>query len=129
MIRHHIMDTEGILVIEPVSALSAEDFRDLASSVDTYLAEHQTLHGMLIHAQQFPGWESFAGLAAHLKFVREHHKKIERIAIVTDSPLGEVAPALAKHFISAQIRRFAYSEFEEALAWLKMNVSATACKR
>ena len=119
MIKHHIMDAEGILVIEPVSALSAEDFRDLASSVDAYLAEHQTLHGMLIHAQHFPGWESFAGLAAHLKFVREHHKRIERIAVVTDSPLGTVAPTLAKQFVSAQIRRFVYSEFEEALTWLK----------
>jgi hypothetical protein len=129
MIKHHVMETEGILVIEPMSALSAEDFRDLASSVDAYLAEHRTLHGMLIHAQHFPGWESFAGLAAHLKFVREHHKRIERIAIVTDSPLGTVAPALAKHFVSAQIRRFAHSEFEEALIWLKSNASGSAENR
>lgn len=128
MIKHHIMETEGILVLEPISALSAEDFRDLTSSVDTYLAEHPTLHGMLIHAQQFPGWESFTGLAAHLKFVREHHKRIEHIALVTDSPLGEVAPALAKHFVSAEIRRFAYSEFEEALLWLKKESSGSVDK-
>jgi hypothetical protein len=121
MIKHRIMETEGILVLEPVSALSADDFRNLASSVDTYLAKHQTLHGMLIHAQHFPGWESFAGLLAHLKFVREHHKRIERIALVTDSPLGTVAPTLAKHFVSAQIRCFTYSEFEEALIWLETN--------
>ena len=121
MINYHIMEAEGILVLEPKSALSANDFRDLTVSVDTYLAEHQSLHGMLIHAQNFPGWESFAGLSAHLKFVREHHRKIERIALVTDSPLGTVAPELAKHFVSAEIRRFAYSEFEEALLWLKSN--------
>jgi len=121
MINYRIMEAEGILVLEPKSALSATDFRDLTVSVDTYLAEHQSLHGMLIHAQNFPGWESFAGLSAHLKFVREHHRKIERIAFVTDSPLGTVAPTLAKHFVSAQIRRFAYSEFEEALLWLKSN--------
>ena len=119
MINYRIMEAEGILVLEPMSALSANDFRDLTVSVDTYLAEHHSLHGMLIHAQNFPGWESFAGLSAHLKFVREHHRKIERIALVTDSPLGTVAPTLAKHFVSAQIRRFAYSEFEEALLWLK----------
>ena len=128
MIKHHIMETEGILVLEPVSALSADDFRGLASSVDTYLAGHQTLHGLLIHAQQFPGWESFAGLSAHLRFVREHHKRIERIALVTDSPLGTVAPALAKHFVLAQIRRFAYSEFEEALLWLKTSASGSVDK-
>ncbi len=129
MIKHRIMEAEGILVLEPVSALSAEDFLDLASSVDTYLDGHKVLHGMLIHAQHFPGWESFAGLSAHLKFVRDHHKRIERIAIVTDSPLGTVAPALAKHFVSAQIRRFAYSEFDEALIWLKSNASDSAENR
>ena len=107
MIKYRIMEAEGILVLEPKSALSANDFRDLTVSVDTYLAEHQSLHGMLIHAQNFPGWESFAGLSAHLRFVREHHQKIERIALVTDSPLRTVVPALTKHFVSAQIRRFA----------------------
>ena len=129
MIKHRIMEAEGILVIEPISALSVEDFRDLASSVDTYLTEHHSLHGMLIHARNFPGWESFAGLSAHLKFVREHHRKIERIALVTDSPLGTVAPALAKHFVSAQIRRFAYAELEEALVWLKSNALCSAENR
>jgi len=121
VIKHRIMEAEGILVLEPMSALSADDFRDLTVSVDTYLTEHLALHGILIHAQNFPGWENFAGLSAHLRFVREHHKKIERVALVTDSPLGTVVPALAKHFVSAQIRHFAYAEFEEALLWLKSN--------
>jgi hypothetical protein len=128
MITYRIMETEGILVLEPISALSADDFRSLTVSVDAYLTEHPALHGLLIHAQHFPGWESFAGLSAHLKFVREHHQKIERIALVTDSPLGTVAPALAKHFVSAQIRHFAYSEFEEALLWLKSNASDSVDK-
>jgi hypothetical protein len=44
------METEGILVIEPVSAFSVDDFRGLTVAVDAYLTEHPTLHGMLIHA-------------------------------------------------------------------------------
>ena len=121
MIKHRIMEAHGIVVIEPISALSADDFRDLTFSVDSYLAEHKTLHGLLIYAQNFPGWESFGGLLAHLNFVRNHHRKIECIAIVTDSPLGTFVPSLAKHFISAQIKHFAYSKIEEALIWLKLN--------
>ena len=125
MIKHRIMRTEGILVIEPIAALSEEDFRGLTVSVDAYLTEQPALHGLLIHAKHFPGWENFAGLSAHLRFVREHHRKIERIALVTDSPLGTVAPALAMHFVSAEIRHFGYSEFEEALLWLKKNASGS----
>lgn len=119
MVNHHIMAAEGILVIEPLSAISADDFRGISVSADAYLAEHPTLHGLLIHTPGFPGWENFAGLAAHLKFVRDHHERIERVALVTDSPLGAIGPALARHFVSAQIKRFAYSELEEALIWLK----------
>lgn len=50
MIRHRIIEIEGILVLEPMSPLPTDDFRSLTSSVDTYLTEHRTLHGMLIHA-------------------------------------------------------------------------------
>ena len=129
MIKHRIMEAEGVLLLEPVSALSVDDFQGLAESVDAYLAEHRSLHGMVIHAHHFPGWESFAGLAAHLRFVRDHHKKIERIAMVTDSPLGTVVPALAKHFVSARIKHFSYSAFEEALHWLKSDDLGSADKR
>jgi len=55
----------------------------------------------------------------HDQSSHQGNRRIERIAVVTDSHLGTVAPALAKHFVAAQIRRFLYSESEEALPWLK----------
>lgn len=63
--------------------------------------EHQTLDGMLGHAQNFPGWESSAGLSAPLNLIRGHHREIVCIALVTGSILGTVAPAPAKHVVSA----------------------------
>ena len=33
----------------------------------------------------------FAGFTAHMPFVRDHHKEVERLAIVTDSPLAGIA--------------------------------------
>ena len=102
----------------PTSTLSADDFRGLSSSVDAYLVDHTTVHGLLIHAKKFSGWETFAGLTAHIQFVREHHRKIKRVAFVTDSALGTVAQAVGKHFVSAEVKHFAYAEFEKALDWL-----------
>ena len=119
MIHHRIMEEEGILLVEPVASLSKEDFMGLTEPVDAYLEGHGSLHGILIHAERFPGWDSFAGLSAHLKFVRDHHKRIERIAFVTDSPLGAIAETIASHFTTAEIRHFPYSGYEEALNWLK----------
>ena len=44
-------------------------------------------------------------MAAHLRFVRDHHKRVRKIAVVTDSKLGSVAEHLASHFVAAQIKQ------------------------
>lgn len=119
MLDYSIMKPEGILVLKPRAPLSKEDFAGLSAAVDSYLSDHAKLRGLLIHAQRFPGWESFGGFTAHMHFVREHHKKVERIAVVTDSPVAGIAQSLAKHFTSAEVRHFPFADDAKALEWLK----------
>ncbi len=119
MLEYTILKPEGILVLKPNDSLSKEDFTGLSASVDTYLADHASIRGVLIHAVAFPGWENFAGFAAHIRFVRNHHQKIERVALVTDSPVARMGEALAKHFTAAEIKHFRFADYEKALIWLK----------
>jgi hypothetical protein len=42
----------------------------------------------------FPGWENFGGFTAHMHFIREHHKRVERVAIVTDSWVANIGESL-----------------------------------
>jgi hypothetical protein len=93
--------------------------RLLSTTVDAYLAGHSNIHGVLIHAKSFPGWDSFAGCVAHIRFVRDHHQKVERVALVTDSAIARVAEALANRFTAAEIKYFPFEAFETALAWLR----------
>jgi hypothetical protein len=79
--------------------------------------------GLLIHAEKFSGWDSFAALTTHIRFVHDHHRKIERVAIVTDSNLGKLAQALAKHFVAAEVRHFAFDKYADAMLWLESGVS------
>ncbi|NYT77102.1 STAS/SEC14 domain-containing protein [Alcaligenaceae bacterium] len=109
MINYSIMQAEGILLITPSSPLSKEDFNSLNADVDVYLSKHARLHGIMIHAQKFPGWEGFGAFTAHMHFVREHHKQVERIAVVTDSPLAGIGELLAKHFTSAEVQHFPFA--------------------
>jgi hypothetical protein len=114
-----ILDPEqSILYVRPKSALEKSDFVKLAEKVDPYIEAHGGLRGLIIEVTSFPGWESFAALIAHIRFVRDHHRRIERIAVVTDSPIGNLAERLASHFVSAQIRHFATAEVESAKAWI-----------
>lgn len=119
MLTHFIMEPEGILVLKPGAPLSPEDFRSLDAEVKAYLVTHAQLHGVLIVAKGFPGWESFGGFTAHMHFVGEHHKQIKRLALVTDSRVAGMAEALGKHFTSAQVRHFAFADDAAALTWLK----------
>jgi len=57
-------------------------------------------------------------MAAHFRFVRDHHKHIKKIGPVTDSPVGRVAERLASHFVSAEIRHFPAGQIEAARQWI-----------
>ena len=72
----------------------------------------------LIEVSTFPGWESLGAMAAHFRFVRDHHKHIKKIGVVTDSALGKVAEQWASHFVSAEIRHFSAGELEVAKQWI-----------
>ena len=119
MLDYSIMKPEGILVLKPSAPLNKEDFTRVGAAVDSYLSDHAMLHGVLIHAKGFPGWENFGGFAAHLRFVREHHKQVQRVAIVTDSSFVGIAESLAKHFVAAELRSFPFADDAKALAWLR----------
>ena len=119
MLRHELLSDREILILKPDGALRAEDFTALASAVDPYIEQNGKLNGLMIEALSFPGWENFAALLSHLRFVRDHHRKIERIAIVTDSALLAAAPKIASHFVSAKLRTFEPAARAEALAWLE----------
>jgi len=53
------------------------------------------------------------------RFVRDHHRKIRRIAVVSDSAFLPVAPKVASHFVSAEIRTFDAADRAAALDWLE----------
>jgi hypothetical protein len=119
MLNHELLQTEGILIIRPEGPLEATDFQKLAQEIDPYIEANGKLCGLMIDAASFPGWKDFAGLLAHLKFVKEHHRRILRIAVVTDSDLLALGPKIASHFVQAEVKRFPRSQQEEALTWLR----------
>ena len=91
----------GIAIIEPLGALSEADFVELRAVVDPHLEKDGEFRGLIIHTEKFPGWESFAAMVEHFRFVRDHHRRLSHVALVTDSTLANVAESLASHFVEA----------------------------
>ena len=118
MIDHTLDTANAILHLRPRSALEPSDFEQLAKAVDPFIAERGDLAGLIVETPGFPGWSSFGAMAAHMRFVRDHHKHIRKIAIVTDSPLGNIGEHLVSHFVSAEVRQFSSSDAAAARQWI-----------
>jgi hypothetical protein len=94
------LDTEhSILHVEPKSAIEQDDFTKLATAVDPHIEATGGLAGLIIEAPHFPGWQSFGAMVNHFRFVRDHHRRVKKIAVVTDSAMGDFAERLASHFV------------------------------
>ena len=118
MIEHTLDEGDSILYVRPKSKLEARDFEGLAKTVDPYIEEKGALAGLIIEVAAFPGWESFGALASHVRFVRDHHRRIKKIGVVTDSALGNVAEHLASHFVAAEIKHFPAGGLDAAQQWI-----------
>ncbi len=86
MIDFEFDATQSVIIIRPQSRLQARDFDTLANAVDPQIEAAGSLAGIIIDAPTFPGWDDFAALIRHFRFVRDHQKHVKKIAVVTDSP-------------------------------------------
>jgi hypothetical protein len=118
MIEHTLDTARSILYVRPKAPLTQTDFVKLAEAVDPHIETVGDLAGLIIQAPAFPGWEGLGAMVAHLRFVRDHHRRIRKIGLVTDSALGDVAEHLASHFVSAEIRHFSAGELAAAERWV-----------
>jgi len=117
MLSITIDDAHNAAIVSPDARLSREDVEKLSERVNTYINEHDAIPAIVIHAPKFPGWADFGALLQHIRFVRDHHRLIPKVAVVSDSRALSVLPQLANHFVAAQLRHFPEDRLEAAIAW------------
>lgn len=123
---HRLAEATGVLLLEPQGPLRAEDFETVAADVDPWIEAHGPLHGVVVHARAFPGWENVAALMSHLRFVRDHERDVRRVALALDGALPEIAATIGKHFVAAELKAFPYDKVADALAWAAQKPVPTA---
>jgi len=118
MLNVQLNEKESIVTLIPDGALSENDFQLATTIIDPFIEKSGKLNGIIIYVETFPGWDSFAALSTHLKFVNEHHKKVSCVAFVTNSLLGGLAEHIASHFVSAQVKSFSFNALDDAKEWI-----------
>ena len=113
----HVIPETGVLVVEITKALRSQDFDAIARTADAWIGAHGRLNGLVLHAKRFPGWENLGALMKHVRFVRDHHRRITRIAVSVDSPMASIAPMIAELFVNAEVKVFGYGQRDRAIEW------------
>lgn len=121
MITYGLYEEKQLLHVHPITPLQKTDFEEMARAVDPFIEKNGKLNGLVIEAKDFPGWESLGAMVEHFKFIRSHHAHIERVALVTDSLLGEVAERIGSHFVAAEVRHFPAGQLDAADQWASRN--------
>ena len=116
-LEFELLEDRRLLVLEPQDELEANDFERVAREIDPFIDRVGGLAGLVVVTEAFPGWDDFAAFAAHFRFVREHQRKIRRVALVTSSRFLSTLPRLAGLFVDAEVKQFPPDQRAVALAW------------
>jgi hypothetical protein len=118
MLAYHLNESTGIVELRPRGRLEARDFESLALTVDGYIEDHGKLRGVLVELDHFPGWDDWEAVSAHLRFLRQHLPRIDRVALLTDNPWLEPLPDVLRLVTPIEVRRFPTDRRGEAFAWI-----------
>jgi hypothetical protein len=119
MITYTILAEEGIVIIEPSRSIRQQDFEPLTKDIDNYIRQKGMMRGLIIYTESFPKWDDFGAFLKDMKFVIGHHKKIKRVASVTDSKLFMIAHSIMRQVLFPEIKHFYYGELEAAKKWIQ----------
>ncbi|MXU66348.1 SpoIIAA family protein [Oceanomicrobium pacificus] len=109
--------SKGLITASVDSRLTEGDMTKLVDAFNDYINAKDTAPRVVIHAKSFPGWDSFAAMSDHFKLVRNYEDLVPRIAVVSDSSVMAAMPAIATHFVGAQLRHFPTDEAGAARDW------------
>lgn len=109
---------DNYCLIEPQGPLTKDGFSAIASRIDPIIDNEGPLDGLIVKTREFPGWEGPGDVIAHFRFIRNHHRLIKKIALVTDAQIAEIFPVIVDHFVKAEVRHFGFDDFDEAVAWI-----------
>ena len=81
MIEHSLDTAHSILHVRhsPPSSRKTSSSRENGRPLNIEATGDRA--GLIIEIRAFPGWDSPTTMAAHFRFVRDHHRRVKKVAI------------------------------------------------
>jgi len=117
MLLSELLD-DAILKIKISGKLEEEDFTRIAPQVDELITTHGSIK-LLLDATAFNGWADMQAARKHFTFVRDHQRKIKRIALIAGYAWQHWVAGIVSAFVHPDIKVFDSGKQMEAEAWLR----------
>jgi SpoIIAA-like len=111
----HIADR--VLKITVPEKLNAGDFGQIAPQIDSLIQQQGTIR-LLVDASHFAGWQDRAAFEKHIGFVKTHHQKVERIAVIVGHNWQYWVIGTMRLFVHPEVRSFDQGQESEARQWI-----------
>jgi len=118
----HLSEKNGgkTLEVQVRNKLTAQDYEIFVPEFERLLGLHGKI-SVLFDMVDFHGWEAGA-LWDDIKFDMKHFSAIDRLAMVGDSKWEKGMSAFCEPFTSAKIQYFDRKDFDQARAWLGVDL-------
>jgi hypothetical protein len=115
----HLSFEEGDKLVRSklLGKLEPSAYRDVAEEIDSHMQKAIGFR-LLLDLRDFEGWESLSGLREHLTLVSDHHRSIERVAVVGKATWMKAAVRLMSRFVEAEPRFFESEKYADAEKWV-----------
>jgi hypothetical protein len=116
MMKTEIISGNVLRVVAP-RKLYVEDFQQITPDVDSFISQHGKIK-LLVDVSNFHGWSNAAALLRHIRFVKDHHQKVERIAVVGARNWQHWVIGVVRVIAHPEVRAYDKSQQSEALRWI-----------
>ena len=89
----------------------------LAPQIDSLLQQQGNIR-LLVDASNFGGWEDIAAFEKHIGFVKNHHQKVERIAVLVGHNWQYWVIGTMRVFLHPEVQTFDKGQEAEAQKWI-----------
>lgn len=120
MINLDVTPDSNIVKAKIVGEMQAEDWDTAAPTIDQLINDYGNIN-LFLDATEFKGWDDLKAAKAHLSFVKNHHKKIDRVALVTGKNWQHWIAGAASVFVDAELKAFEDNQRNLAADWVQGN--------
>ncbi|MBU6140137.1 MAG: STAS/SEC14 domain-containing protein [Proteobacteria bacterium] len=111
-------DHYGVLLLDVKNSFTADDFNNILTLIEPYLAKRGELRGIIIHSKKFPYWSGARNRREYVDFALENHHKFRKAALSMGGFFPKILAKIAKGRVHPEVKIFKHNRIGEAQEWI-----------